>query len=61
METDPDRGKTEVLDSFQELILQPQSDVCHFRHFDAGNRAAEITEEEELILEDGKFYPMMQC
>ena len=48
----------QVLDSFQELILQPQSDVCHFRHF-IREQGWEIREE-ELILEDGKFYPMMR-
>ena len=48
----------QVLDSFQELILQPQSDVCHFRHF-IREHGWEIREE-ELILEDGKFYPMMR-
>ena len=48
----------QVLDSFQELILQPQSDVCHFRHF-IREQGWEIREE-ELTLEDGKFYPMMR-
>nr|WP_294528611.1 class I SAM-dependent methyltransferase [uncultured Blautia sp.] len=47
-----------VLDSFQELILQPQSDIGHFRHF-IREQGWEIREE-EMILEDGKFYPMMR-
>ncbi len=49
----------DVRESFQEMILQPQSDVPHFRRF-----VAEIgwkIIEEELILEDGKFYPMMKA
>lgn len=47
-----------VRDSFKELILQPQSDIPHFRHF-IREEGWEIAEE-ELILEDGKFYPMMK-
>ena len=44
--------------SFQELILQPQSEIGLFRKF--------LREEgylflaENMILEDGKFYPMMK-
>ena len=49
----------EVRDSFQELILQPQSDLPHFRHFLMSN-GYRITEE-KMILEDGKFYPMMKA
>ena len=49
----------EVRDSFQELILQPQSDIPHFRHFLMSN-GYRITEE-KMILEDGKFYPMMKA
>ena len=48
-----------VREGFQELILQPQSDLPHFRHF-----LAEIGWEivsEEMIKEDGKFYPMMKA
>lgn len=47
-----------VRDSFAELILQPQSDIPHFRHF-IRSQGWEIVQE-ELILEDGKFYPMMK-
>ena len=49
----------EVRDSFQELILQPQSDIPHFRHFLMSN-GYRITEE-KMILEDGNFYPMMKA
>ncbi len=48
-----------VREGFQELILQPQSDLPHFRHF-----LSEIGWEmirEEMIKEDGKFYPMMKA
>lgn len=47
----------EILSSVEELILQPQSDVDKVRHFlfDSGYR---ITKE-NMILEDGKYYPMM--
>ena len=48
-----------VREGFQELILQPQSDLPHFRHFLAGI-GWEITDE-EMIKEDGKFYPMMKA
>ena len=45
-------------ESFQEMILQPQSDIPHFRRFikEIGWKIVE----EEMILEDGKFYPMMK-
>lgn len=48
-----------VLASFQELILQPQSDIPHFRHF-LLEKGWNITQE-KIILEDGKFYPMMKA
>ncbi len=49
----------EVLKGFQELILQPQSDIRHFRRFllDSGR----VIVEEDIVLEDGKFYPMMKA
>jgi tRNA (adenine22-N1)-methyltransferase len=49
----------EAAAGFCELILQPQSDVPHFRHFirDAGYEIVR----ENMILEDGKFYPMMKA
>lgn len=48
----------EVRESFQEMILQPQSDIPRFRRFvrEIGWQIAD----EELVLEDGKFYPMMK-
>ncbi len=47
-----------VWEDFQEMILQPQSDIPHFRHFLLEN-GFRITEE-EMILEDGKFYPILK-
>ena len=47
-----------VWNDFQEMILQPQSDIPHFRHFLLEN-GFHITEE-EMILEDGKFYPIIK-
>ena len=48
----------EVRESFQEMILQPQSDIPHFRRFisEIGWKIVD----EEMVLEDGKFYPMMK-
>lgn len=48
-----------VLGGFRELILQPQSDVPHFRRF-IREKGYEIVQE-EMILEEGKFYPMMKA
>lgn len=50
-----DREKT---DSFKEMVLQPQSDIESFRRFlyEQGYHIAE----ENMIEEDGKFYPMMR-
>ena len=50
-----DRDKT---DSFRELILQPQSEVEQFRAWLRG-QGYRITDE-NMIEEDGKFYPMMR-
>ena len=47
-----------ALPGFQELILQPQSDIPHFRRFVMQNGYQII--QEEMILEDGKFYPNMK-
>ena len=47
-----------VRETFSELILQPQSDIPHFRHF-IREEGWEIIKE-DMILEDGKFYPMMK-
>lgn len=48
-----------ALPEFQELILQPQSDIPHFRHFLMENGFRII--QEEMVLEDGKYYPMMKA
>ena len=48
----------EVRETFREMILQPQSDIPHFRHF-IRKEGWEIVKE-EMILEDGKFYPVMK-
>lgn len=46
-------------DSFRELILQPQSEIASFRSFlrESGWRVLR----EDMILEEGKFYPMMKA
>ena len=46
-----------ALPGFRELILQPQSDIPHFRHFLMEHGFCII--QEEMILEDGKYYPMI--
>ena len=47
----------QVRESFREMILQPQSDIPHFRRF-IREIGWEI-DKEDIVLEDGKFYPMM--
>ena len=47
-----------VRNSFSELILQPQSDIPHFRRFIQSEGWKII--EEKMVEEDGKFYPMMR-
>ena len=51
-------GRT-VRESFQEMILQPQSDIPHFRRF--LKMEGWRIQEERIIREDGKFYPMMKA
>lgn len=51
-----DKDKT---DSFGELILQPQSELEQFRHFLRKNNY--LIQEEEILLEDGKFYQVMRA
>ena len=48
----------EVRESFQEMILQPQSDIPHFRRFisEIGWKLVAAV----MVLEDGKVYPMMK-
>lgn len=45
--------------SFRELILQPQSEVQQFRAFLRGQ--GYLLADENMIEEDGKFYPMMRA
>lgn len=47
-----------VRDSFSEVILQPQSDIPHFRRF-IQSQGFQIVEE-KMVEEEGKFYPMMR-
>ena len=49
----------EVLQTVTELVLQPQSEIGRFRRFLIEN-GYEITHE-EMILEDGKYYPIMRA
>ena len=48
-----------VVKDMKELILQPQSEISHFRRFLAENGYAVI--KEDMVEEDGKFYPMMKA
>ncbi len=54
LEREPD--KTE---SLKELVLQPQSEIASFRYYltDAGYRILEET----MVLEEGKFYPVIKA
>ena len=48
-----------ILPLFQTAVLQPQSDLPHFRRF---LRIWGLeTEAEAIVLEDNKFYPMLRC
>ena len=51
-----DKEKTE---DFEELILQPQSELILFRKFLRTEGYTIV--QEEMILEGGKFYPMMKA
>lgn len=48
----------DVLRSVSQLILQPQSELEEVRRF--LQKEGYAIEEEEMILEDGKYYPMMR-
>lgn len=48
-----------VVDRLKELILQPQSDIFHFRKY--LTESGYMIIEENMIYEDGKFYPMMKA
>lgn len=49
----------QVRESFSEMILAPQSDIPHFRRF-ISSIGWEIMKE-DMVLEDGKFYPVMKA
>ena len=49
----------ETAASLKELILQPQSELFAVRRFLA--QAGFCIEEEDMVLEDGKYYPMMRA
>lgn len=49
----------EKTESFQELILQPQSELKLFRKFLREKGYSILTE--DMILEDGKFYPIIKA
>ncbi|MGN0399107.1 MAG: tRNA (adenine(22)-N(1))-methyltransferase [Blautia sp.] len=48
----------EVLDTVSYMILQPQSEIARFRRF--LHSAGYGIVGEEMVLEDGKYYPMMK-
>lgn len=48
----------EKTSDFKELVLQPQSEIPLFRKFLRENGYRFV--EETMVLEDGKFYPMMK-
>lgn len=48
----------EVVESLEELILQPQSELEEFRRF-LDERGYAVVKE-DMVKEDGKFYPMMK-
>lgn len=48
-----------VLESVRELILQPQSDIREVRAF--LEKSGYRIDDENMIEEDGKFYPMMRA
>lgn len=53
LEADPEKTA-----SFQEMILQPQSEIKEFRRF--LREQGYLIVNENMIEEDGKFYPMMR-
>lgn len=52
------RGEA-ICDEAREFILQPQSEIDRVRHFLEDNGYRIISE--DIVLEDGKFYPMMKA
>ena len=49
----------QVLESVPELVLQPQSEIFRVRLWLCGH-GFEI-DNEEMVLEDGKYYPIIHC
>ena len=49
----------EKTDSFCELVLQPQSELPQFRRFLRQN--GYLIQDEEILLEDGKFYQVIRA
>ncbi len=49
----------ELMKEIKSFILAPQSEYEHFRHYLAENGFA--IDDEALIKEDGKFYPIIKC
>ena len=49
----------DVLEQLKELILQPQSEIGKVRRW-LGDHGFRIIEE-DMVLEDGKYYPMMKA
>ncbi len=52
-------GGAHCLDTVKELILQPQSDIEEVRRWLYQHHYHIITE--DIVLEDGKYYPMMKA
>jgi tRNA (adenine22-N1)-methyltransferase len=52
-----EEGKGIVLD-MKQLILQPQSEIDEVRHYLRSNGFNTV--KEDMVLEDGKYYPMMR-
>lgn len=48
----------EVAEQLNALILQPQSEICRVRRFLTENGYR--IEQEDMVLEDGKYYPVMR-
>ena len=52
-----EEGKA-VCQAADELVLQPQSELCSVREYLAEN--GYVTDAECMVFEDGKYYPMMR-
>ena len=52
------KNSPEIVESVQEFILQPQSDIHKVRAY--LNENGFLLTEEDMIEEDGKFYPIMK-